>query len=125
MVVRSGRKVPSFPLRLQPELYEAADGFDGTTDDRLGCPHEWEVAMTRYYFHLQADDQIVPDDEGEDLPDLCAAEHKAILAARELVAEAIKSGSPEVPEAFVIADEEGRALALVPFTTVLPRPLRK
>jgi hypothetical protein len=41
------------------------------------------------------------------------------------LAEAIKSGRPEVPEAFVIADEEGRALALVPFATVLPRPLRK
>ena len=28
--------------------------------------------MGRFYFHLQADDQIVPDDEGEDLPDLSA-----------------------------------------------------
>src|SRR5260370_34670271 len=93
----------------------------GTSDHRLGCPHEWEVAMGRFYFHLQADDQIVPDDEGVDLPDLSAAEHEAILAARELLAEAIKSGRTEVPEAFVIADEERRALAIVPFTTVLPR----
>ena len=62
--------------------------------------------MGRFYFHLQADEQIVPDDEGVDLPDLSAAEHEAILAARELLAEAIKSGRPEVPEAFVIADEE-------------------
>ena len=42
------------------------------------------------------------------------------------MAEAIKSGRPEVvPEAFVIADEAGRALALVPFAAVLPRPLKK
>ena len=81
--------------------------------------------MGRFYFHLQADDQIVPDNEGEDLPDLSAAEHEAILAARELLAEAIKCGWPEVLEAFVIANEEGRALAIVPFTAVLPRPLRK
>jgi hypothetical protein len=81
--------------------------------------------MGRFYFHLQADDQIAPDDEGADLPDLSAAEHEAILAARELLAEAIKSGWPEVLEAFVIANEEGRALAIVPFTAVLPRPLRK
>jgi hypothetical protein len=81
--------------------------------------------MGRFYFHLRANDQIVPDDEGADLPDLSAAEHEAILAARELLAETIKSGRPEVPEAFVIADEEGRALAMVPFTAVLPRPLRK
>ena len=79
--------------------------------------------MGRFYFHLQAGDQIVPDDEGAELPDLSAAEHEAILAARELLAEAIMSGKPEVPEAFVIADEEGRALALVPFTAVLPRPV--
>jgi hypothetical protein len=75
----------------------------------------------RRSFHLQADDQIVPD-EGVDLLDLSAAEQEAILAARELLAEAIKSGRPEVPEIFLIADEEGRALAIVPFTAVLPRP---
>ena len=44
--------------------------------------------MGRFYFHLQTGDQIVPDDEGTELPDLSAAEHEAILAARELVAEA-------------------------------------
>src|SRR5258708_16043852 len=76
--------------------------------------------MGRFYFHLQADDQIVPDDEGVDLPDLSAAEHEAILAAREILGEAIKSGRPEVSKAFVIADEEGRALAIVPFTAVFP-----
>ena len=81
--------------------------------------------MGRFYFHLQADDQIVPDDEGADLPDLSAAEHEAILAARELLAEAIKSGRPEVPEAFVIADEAGRPLGIVPLAAVLPKPLRK
>ncbi len=81
--------------------------------------------MGRFYFHLQTGDQIVPDDEGTELPDLSAAEHEAILAARELLAEAIKRSRPEVPQAFVIADEEGRALAIVPFTAVLPRPLRK
>jgi hypothetical protein len=78
--------------------------------------------MGRFYFHLQADDQIVPDDEGVDLPDLSAAEHEAILAAREILGEAIKSGRPEVSKAFVIADEEGRTLAIVPFTAVLRGP---
>jgi len=82
-------------------------------------------SIGRFYFHLQADDQIVPDGEGADLPDLSAAEHEAILAARELLAEAIKSGRAEVAEAFVSADEEDRALAIVPFTAVLPRTMRK
>ncbi len=81
--------------------------------------------MGRFYFHLQAGDQIVPDDEGVDLPNLSAAQREAILAARELLAEAIKSGRPEVPEAFVIADEAGRPLGIVPLAAVLPKPLRK
>ena len=81
--------------------------------------------MGRFYFHLQVGDQIVPDDEGKELPDLSAAEHEAIEAARELLAEAIRSGKPEVPEAFVIADEAGRPLGIVPLAAVLPKPLRK
>jgi len=56
--------------------------------------------MGRFYFHLRAGDQIVPDDEGVDLPDLSAAQREAILAARELLAEAIKSGRPEGPRRF-------------------------
>jgi hypothetical protein len=81
--------------------------------------------MGRFYFHLQAGDEIVQDDEGTDLPDLSAAQREALLGARELLAEAIRSGKPETPEAFVIADEEGRALSIVPFAAVLPRPLKK
>src|SRR5258708_13678814 len=67
--------------RINRECCGAKERTGGTSDDRLDCPHEWEVAMGRFYFHLQADDQIVPDDEGADLPDLSAAEHEAILAA--------------------------------------------
>jgi hypothetical protein len=36
--------------------------------------------MVRFYFHLQTGDQIVPDDEGNELPDLSAAEHEAMLS---------------------------------------------
>ena len=45
--------------------------------------------------------------------------------ATELLAEAIKSAKPEVPEAFVIADEAGQELDTVPLAIVLPRPLKK
>jgi len=41
------------------------------------------------------------------------------------LAEAIKDGRPEVPEAFVITDEAGRELDTVPLAAVLPRPLKK
>jgi Domain of unknown function (DUF6894) len=72
--------------------------------------------MRRFYFHLRAGDELVPDEEGIDLSDLSAARREAIEAARELLAEAIKDGRAEVPEAFVIADEEGREIDTVPLS---------
>src|SRR5215210_4326878 len=70
--------------------------------------------MSRLYFHLQAGGQVVPDDEGTDLPDVSAAQREAMQSARELLADAIKSGKPEVAEAFVIRDAAGRALSVTP-----------
>jgi hypothetical protein len=81
--------------------------------------------MGRFYFHVRAGDQLIPDEEGIDLPDFSAARREAILSARELLAEAIMSGKPEVPEAFVIADEGGRELDTVPLAAVLPKTLKK
>jgi plasmid stability protein len=81
--------------------------------------------MRKFYFHLRAGDKLTPDEEGVELPDVSAAHCEAIEAARELLAEAIRDGKPEVPEAFVIADESGRELDTVMFATVLPRPLKK
>jgi hypothetical protein len=78
--------------------------------------------MARFYFHLRTGDQIVPDVEGTELPDFPSAQREALLNARELLAEAIKSGKPEVAEALVIADEAGRALAVVPLAAVIPKP---
>jgi hypothetical protein len=81
--------------------------------------------MGRFYFHLRAGDELTSDDEGLDLPDLSAAKREAVLTARELLSEAIKSGKQTVPDAFVIADDEGRPLDIVSFAAVLPEPLKK
>ena len=80
--------------------------------------------MGRFYFHLRAGDELTSDDEGMDLPDLSAAKREAMLSARELLAEAIKSGKQTVPEAFVIADDEGRALDTISLAAVLPAPFK-
>jgi hypothetical protein len=81
--------------------------------------------MARFYFHLQGGGELLHDPEGADLPDLNAARHEAWLSARELLSEAIKYGRETVPEAFVIADEAGRKLDVVPLALVLPKPLKK
>jgi hypothetical protein len=80
--------------------------------------------MGRFYFHVRTGGRLTSDEEGIDLPDLAAARHEAVLAAREVLADAIMSGKPEVPEAFVIADEGGRPLEIVQIATVLPRSMK-
>jgi hypothetical protein len=80
--------------------------------------------MGRFYFHIRDGDQLIPDEEGQDLPDTSEALREARLAARQLLAEAIKSGRERVPDAFVIADEAGRAIETVPLAAVLPKPFR-
>jgi len=84
-----------------------------------------EIAVGRFYFHLRAGDELLIDDEGADLPDLSAARREAAQAARELLAEAIRAGKEEIPEAFVIADEDGRTLDTIALAAVLPEPLKK
>jgi hypothetical protein len=82
--------------------------------------------MRRFYFHLKtAGGKLVSDDEGLELPDLNEAKREALQGARDLLVEAIKFGEPKVPEAFVIADETGRTLHVLPLTEVLPEPLKK
>jgi plasmid stability protein len=87
-------------------------------------PDQTEIAVVRFYFHLRAGDEMLTDDEGQDLPDLSAARCEAEQAARELLAEAIRAGKQEVPEAFVIADEDGREIDIVPLAAALPKRLR-
>jgi hypothetical protein len=80
--------------------------------------------MGRFYFHIQDSDQLLQDPEGTDLPDVDAARQEAILAAREILIEAIKMGKTQVPKAVVIADEEGRTLDVLPLASVLPESLQ-
>jgi hypothetical protein len=81
--------------------------------------------MARFYFHLQEADKVHTDPEGTDLPDLSAARREALLAARDILSNAIKAGRAKVPDAFVIADAAGRKLDVVPLAAVLPEPLKK
>ena len=82
-------------------------------------------SIVRFYFHLRAGDQFHRDEEGIDLPDPSWARGEAELAARELLAEAIKAGREQAPEAFVIADEGGREIDIFPVAAVLPKPFRR
>jgi hypothetical protein len=81
--------------------------------------------MGRFFFHVVEGAKLLTDEEGADLRDALEARQMAIRAARELLADAIRGGKNRIPEAIVIADEEGRAIETVPFAIVLPEPLKK
>jgi hypothetical protein len=81
--------------------------------------------MGRFYLHIKAGGDLHYDEEGVELPSIDAARKEALLSAREMLAGAIKAGKPPVAEALVIADENGRALELVPLSSVLPESLKK
>jgi hypothetical protein len=80
--------------------------------------------MARFYFHVRTGDELAHDPEGSDLVDLAEARREALAAARELLANAIKAGKEQIPDAFVIADEAGRPIETVPLAVVLPKALR-
>jgi hypothetical protein len=76
--------------------------------------------MARYYFHLTRGGQLVEDLEGEELPDLDSAHKKALICARELLSEAIRSGAGSPADAFVVQDQDGEQRLFVPLTEALP-----
>ena len=80
--------------------------------------------MGRFYFHIRSGGQVIVDQEGSDFPDADAARQEALAAARQILADAIRSGNEEAPEDFVIADSEGREVEIVPFAAVLPKGLK-
>jgi hypothetical protein len=80
--------------------------------------------MGRFFFHIRMSDQVISDQEGLDLPDVAAARLEALAAARYILADAIRSGSDNIPEAFLIADGEGRELETVPLSVALPHRLK-
>jgi hypothetical protein len=80
--------------------------------------------MSRYFLHLRyADQSVVEDPEGLDLPSLQAAQEEALQGMRDLVAADIRGGREVTLEAIVIADNQGRQLATVPVRAALPKSL--
>ena len=76
--------------------------------------------MARYYFHIKDGATLIKDQEGSELATPEAARLQALVSARELWADAIKSGKSLGADAVVIADEDG-ALTFVPMNDALPK----
>ena len=76
--------------------------------------------MGRFYFTLLRAPsyslmcELLTDVEGARLTDALEAREMAMRSAREILADAIRAGKNRIPEAIVIADEQGRAIETVP-----------
>lgn len=75
-------------------------------------------AMPLFHFNSRTGDTVLPDLEGEDLPDLDAAREVAMSSAREALVEAVRFGDIP-PDQIQVTDSEGNEVALVPLTAVL------
>jgi len=77
------------------------------------------------FFHIQHDGEVVCDPEGTVVPDLDAARRQALVAAREMWADAIPQERDLSGHRFVLADQQGSHHLIVPFTDALPEGLRR
>ena len=75
--------------------------------------------MTRYFFHIEDGDSTIADEDGVDLRDDDAAREEAILAVRDLVAEALRQGKILNGRAMRVTDAGGRDVAHVAFREVI------
>ena len=75
--------------------------------------------MTQYFFHIEDGGSTIADEEGADLRDDDAARAEAILAVRELVAEALRQGKILDGRAMRVTDGGGRDVARVAFRDVI------
>ena len=77
--------------------------------------------MARYFFNMRSSDSYIADEEGDDLPNITAVRNAAITAAREIVAERIKSGRDSGVYKFEITDSHGDVVLTVNFNEALPQ----
>jgi hypothetical protein len=75
--------------------------------------------MPHFYLHFRQGEKIFEDDEGQDLPDLAAAQAEALKSIREIVAERVLAGD-DFPDSIVITDADGKEITSVTVASVLP-----
>ncbi len=70
--------------------------------------------MTRFFFHVRDDGgDLSRDDEGQELPDLEAAEREARNSNREMLGDELLHGAQVAARQIEIANEKGDVLAVV------------
>jgi hypothetical protein len=75
--------------------------------------------MPRFFFRARKGEDLLPDPEGTDLPDLAAARAEAVASFQQLAPERAHGGSLSDVQTLEISDEAGQVLAIVSFHDAL------
>ena len=76
--------------------------------------------MPLFHFNSHTGGVVLPDLEGEELPNLAVARVVAEESARETLIEALKSGDT-VPDCIQVTDQEGNEVANISLDDLLRR----
>jgi hypothetical protein len=80
--------------------------------------------MPRFYINFRKGVLIAKDDEGQDFPTIDEAKSAALISAREILADNIKSPGTDPIEAVIITDEGGVELITILAKDFLLEPLQ-
>ncbi len=75
--------------------------------------------MPRYFFNIRSGSDYVADDEGDECPTLQAAGTRAVVGAKELMAELHSAQRRPEDTSFEITDERGRLALRIPFSVAV------
>lgn len=75
--------------------------------------------MPLFFFHIRNEFELVLDREGQEMPGVKAAFEEAQNAAREILAERVRSGDIIDGHEFEVHDQSGMKLFTLPFKSVL------
>lgn len=79
--------------------------------------------MPRFFFNYRTDDSYVPDTEGQDLPDIEAAQEQAAEVGRVMLARALEAGEePQASRCIEITDEAGEEVLYIVFWASASKP---
>ena len=81
--------------------------------------------MPQFYFYLKESGRMVSDQEGLELSSTEVARAEALDAAREILAQFVRSGEDLDVESLIVTDEDGHPIMSVSLRDVLLKSLKK
>jgi len=80
--------------------------------------------MPRFYIHFRNGNIVAKDDVGQNFPDFAEAKAAALISAREILADDVRSNTDKPLEAVTITDEDGQELITIAARDILPERLQ-